>query len=123
MELAALSACIILASLAIFQVALIAGAPLGAFAWGGTHKVLPPKLRVSSAISILIYLFIALIILSKAGIMPTAGSASGVGMWVVAGYFWLGVMLNAISRSKPERNLMTPVALALAVLASIIAIS
>ena len=46
-QLAAIAACVILAALAIFQAALIAGAPLGRFAWGSQHSVLPTKLRIS----------------------------------------------------------------------------
>lgn len=42
-------------------------------------------------------------------------------MWVVFGYLTLGTLMNALSRSKPERFVMTPVALSLAFLALIIA--
>ena len=42
---------------------------------------------------------------------------------MVFGYLTLGVVMNAISRSKPERYAMTPVALALALLALLIALS
>lgn len=42
-------------------------------------------------------------------------------MWVLTGYFARGVMMNGISRSKPERSLMTPVSLVLAVLSLVAA--
>ena len=48
----ALALTVILAALAVFQLALAAGAPLGRFAWGGSHEVLPPRLRVGSLVSI-----------------------------------------------------------------------
>jgi hypothetical protein len=48
---------------------------------------------------------------------------SGVGAWVVAGFLSLGVVMNAISRSKPERFTMTPVALVLAASAYVVAAS
>jgi hypothetical protein len=51
-QLAAIVACAVLAGLTVFQAALIAGAPLGRFAWGGQHDVLPAKLRIGSAVSI-----------------------------------------------------------------------
>ncbi|HET9880007.1 MAG TPA: hypothetical protein VFQ81_11990 [Candidatus Limnocylindria bacterium] len=42
---------VLLAVIAMFQLALAAGAPLGAMAWGGGHPgVLPPRLRVASAV-------------------------------------------------------------------------
>ena len=51
---AAIALTVILALLAVFQLALVLGAPLGRFAWGGTHRVLPARLRIGSAVSIVI---------------------------------------------------------------------
>lgn len=45
------------------------------------------------------------------------------GIWVLAVYFAVGVVMNGISRSKPERNLMTPVALVLAITTLLIALN
>jgi hypothetical protein len=36
--------------------------------------------------------------------------------WILTAYFTLGVLMNGISRSKPERLVMAPVALLLALL-------
>ena len=66
--LAAIVACVILAGLAIFQALLVAGVPIGRFAWGGQHDVLPRRLRVGSVISIALYVVFALIILERAEI-------------------------------------------------------
>ena len=44
-------------------------------------------------------------------------------MWVVVGFLTLGVLMNGISRSRPERFVMTPVVLVLALLALAIALS
>jgi len=105
----------ILTGLAIFQILLIAGKPLGEYAWGGQNKVLPRKLRVASISSLFIYAGFAVLIASKAGLLPGGESAFvQVTMWVATGYFFLGIFVNAISRSKKERFLMTPVAAALA---------
>lgn len=116
-------AVLILAALAVFQAALLAGQPLGRFAWGGQHEVLPQNLRVGSGISIVLYAIFAIVILNKAGLLPLGFSIPGFAIWVLAGYFTLGVLMNAISRSKPERNVMTPVALLLAVCCYAIALS
>ncbi|WP_242703444.1 hypothetical protein [Arthrobacter sp. D5-1] len=104
--------------MAVFQVALVAGAPIGRFAWGGQHDVLPQKLRIGSIISILLYALFGYTALAQAGLVPVLVNQSftGVFMWVLTGYFTLGVVMNAISRSKPERFVMTPVALVLAIL-------
>ncbi|WP_395640941.1 hypothetical protein [Pseudolysinimonas sp.] len=111
----AVIAVVILALLAVFQLALAAGAPLGHYAWGGQHRVLPRNLRIGSVVSIAIYALIAAILL---GLVPFAE----VGRWVVFAYFVLGIVVNAISRSKPERYVMTPVVTALAVLSLLVAL-
>jgi hypothetical protein len=118
---AALLLTVLLALLAVFQIVLILGAPIGHFAWGGQHRVLPARLRVGSAVGIVIYIAIALVALDRAGtidVFPTAFSA--VAMWVVFAYFVLGIGLNAISRSKPERFTMVPVTIVLAVLSLLV---
>jgi hypothetical protein len=120
---AALISLTLLALLAFFQILLIAGAPIGRFAWGGQHKILPPKLRIGSVVSIGIYAFIAALILSKAGIWQVIpeGTFLTVSLWVVFAYFVLGVGMNAISRSKAERYTMAPASLVFAICLFIIA--
>lgn len=122
---AAIAACVLLAALAIFQVALIAGAPLGRFAWGGQHEVLPSKLRVGSATSIILYVFIAYVGLAKAGLAPPLVSEgfTDVTCWVLTGYFAVGIVLNGISPSKPERMVMAPTVLVLTVLYLILSLT
>jgi hypothetical protein len=123
-QLFATLACALLAGLAIFQGALIAGAPLGRAAWGGQHRVLPAKLRIGSALSIAVYALFAYAALAKAGLVPVLVSESftSVTMWVMTAYFVLGVFMNGISRSKPERLIMTPTTLALAALYLVLAL-
>jgi hypothetical protein len=116
--------CAILVPLAIFQAALAAGAPLGRFAWGGQADTLGTPLRIGSVVAIGLYALFALIVLQRAGLLqllPLDRPMVGVGAWVIVGYLALGVVVNAISRSKPERYVMTPVALALLALALTVA--
>ena len=111
----AIAGAILLAALALFQIALAAGAPLGRFAWGGEHDVLPRRLRVGSVIAVAIYAVFALFLLSKADLVAIIGDPLlSIGMWVILIYLALGTLLNLISRSKHERALMTPVSLAVA---------
>jgi hypothetical protein len=115
-ELAAVVVSALLAALAVFQVTLIAGAPLGRFAWGGQSEVLPATLRVGSAVSVVLYAVIAWLVWR-------AVAQSGDGwIWGITAYFALGIALNAISRSRPERLVMTPVVLLLAVSCLLIAL-
>ena len=123
-QIAALLACSVLAGLTVFQGALIGGAPLGRMAWGGQHRVLPAKLRIGSATSIAVYALFAFAALAKAGLVPplVSDSFTSITMWVMTAYFALGVLMNGISRSKPERLIMTPVALVLAALYLVLAL-
>lgn len=121
--IAALLLTVLLAVLAVFQVALALGAPIGHFAWGGQHRVLPLRLRVGSVVSIVIYAVIALIAIDRAGSVNAFPDAfSAVAMWVVFAYFVLGIGMNGISRSKPERCTMAPLSLVLAVLSLLVAV-
>lgn len=118
----AIALTVVLALLAAFQVALVFGAPLGRFAWGGQHRVLPARLRVGSAVSLVIYAFIVLVAWDRVGAIDIFGDLfAEIAMWVIFGYFTLGILMNAMSRSKPERYVMVPVCIVLAVLSFFIA--
>jgi len=114
---------VLLAGLCVFQLALAAGTPLGRFAWGGKHNTLPTGLRIASTVSIVVYAWCAAVLADAAGVVevfdgtwpPTAAA-------VLSGYFGVGVIVNAISRSRPEQIVMTPVAAALASLFLIVAL-
>jgi len=122
MSVAAIAATIVLAALAVFQLALAIGAPLGRLAWGGGHERLPTRLRIGSAVSIVLYAVFAAILLDRAGVVDVIpDGASRIAAWVITGYFVLGIPLNAISRSRSERFVMTPVVTILAVLSAIVA--
>lgn len=114
--LSAAIALLILLLLTVFQIALIAGAPLGKFAWGGQHCVLPRSLRISSIASIVLYAIFAAFIVSKVGIIEVIPHEAVVstGMWIISVYFCVGIVMNLMSRSRSERLLMTPLALSLA---------
>ncbi|MFF2633606.1 hypothetical protein ACFVR6_12065 [Microbacterium sp. NPDC058021] len=114
----------LLGLLTVFQFALIFGAPLGRFAWGGTHRILPTRLRIGSAVSVVIYAVIALLALDCAGVIDLVPDAvSTVAMWVVFAYFVLGIAMNGISRSKPERYTMAPLSALLAALSLLVVLS
>ena len=119
----AIALSVILLALAIFQLALALGAPLGRFAWGGQHRVLPVRLRIGSAIAIVIYAVIAVIAFDRVGAIDVLPDVFAVvAMWVVFAYFALGIVMNALSRSRPERFVMVPVTIVLTVLSLFIAL-
>jgi hypothetical protein len=117
-EVAALIATIIFVGLIIFQILLITGAPIGRFAWGGYNNVLPTKLKIGSVFSIILYIFFILIILNQSGIIKLFGIAgwANIALIIITIYFFIGIVMNALSKSKSERYTMTPIAATLALL-------
>jgi hypothetical protein len=67
--LAAVVMCLLLAAVAAFQVLLLFGVPLGRFAWGAQHRVLPMTLRVGSVMSVVIYELVSAIVAARADLM------------------------------------------------------
>jgi hypothetical protein len=117
-------ACGILVLLALFQVALIAGAPLGEFAWGGHNEVLPTRGRVNSAVAIVVYALFALIILNAVGRLNVLTTLPGtIATYVVAALFFANFVVSAVSPSPRERAVMTPVSLLLAALCLFVAVT
>lgn len=117
--------CALLAGLALFQAALVAGAPLGRFAWGGQHRVLPSQLRIGSIVSIVLYALFAVIVLDRAGLwrIDLLAAVRPYLIWVLAAYMGIGIVMNAISRSRPEQLVMTPVAAVLAACGVVVALT
>jgi hypothetical protein len=117
-------ACGILALLALFQLALIAGAPFGDFAWGGHNEVLPARGRVNSAVAIVVYALFALIILNAVGRVDVLSTLVGtIATYVVAAFFFVNFVVSAVSPSPKERALMSPVNLLLAALCLFVAVT
>jgi hypothetical protein len=122
---AAVMACLVLGALAVFQLLLALGAPLGRFAWGAKHRVLPAQLRAGSVVSIAIYALLATVVLARADLVSPSVPAGVVrtATWVIVAYLLLGAGLNLTSRSKPERAVMSPVTAVLCALYAVVALS
>ncbi|GAB2499253.1 hypothetical protein CATRI_07330 [Corynebacterium atrinae] len=113
----------LIAALAVLQLLVAAGLPLGRWVWGGQHRVLPQRLRLSSLITVLIYLVFGAILLCRAGVIPGGSSVAVVILtWALFVFFTLSILLNGISRSPAERWAMAPVSAALAVATLVIAL-
>lgn len=110
-------------AIAIFQLALSLGAPLGRAAWGGTYSRIPSNLRIASGFAVVFWTIAAFIVLGRAGyrLSPFRGGFVRWGTWVVAGVSALGALLNFASASNWERFLWGPVALILAALSFLVA--
>lgn len=123
-QLAAIAFTVISALLALFQLALILGAPLGRYAWGGQNDVLPPRMRRGSTIAIVLYAAFSVIVLTKSAVITVAVLEPVVGLlaWMLVVYLIIGVIMNLLSRSRSERLVMTPVAAVLVILGLLVAV-
>lgn len=102
---AAVLATVVLIAIAAVQLVAAAGRPVGRFVWGGQHEVLPQGLRIGSALSVVLYGGMAAALIARS---TGREGALVVIVWVLVGYFTLGIVMNAVSRSASERSVMTP---------------
>ena len=91
---------------AVFQIAIVFGAPLGAYSYGGSSVgKLPTRFRIASVASAGIMVAIAGHYLAQLGVfqplLDSVGNA--VVNWVLVGFFALAAVMNNISTSKKER--------------------
>ncbi|MBR4826020.1 MAG: hypothetical protein IKZ86_14585 [Spirochaetaceae bacterium] len=101
----------------VLSILIICGLPLGELTMGGQYKVFPPKLRFVLAVQLALQIFFVIIILQKGGIMPLWFSikATKIISIVMAVYLSLNALMDFFSKSKKEKYIMTPLALACAV--------
>lgn len=103
---------VLLLAVAVMEVLLIFGLPLGEFTMGGRYRVLPPLLRVAAATSVILQLFGAAMILQGGGLMNMwfSSGVTKIICFVFAGFFAVNTVMNLISPSKKEKYVMTPLA-------------
>jgi hypothetical protein len=128
-EVLTLAACVLLLIGIAFQVALSAGAPLAAAAYGGraarSDGRLPPGYRVASLVTAAVLVGIGWLLLLHGGLLapaPPAGPVVRVALWVVVGLFALNTAGNLAGRHPLERWGMGAVTGALTVLCVLLAV-
>jgi hypothetical protein len=122
-RLAAVVVAGLLGAYAVYQLTLVAGAPLGRAAWGGAHSTLPASLRVGSVVTVFVYLLFAAVVLRRVGFrVPWISRAVAVrGAWTVAIILTLSAVVNFASQSAWERFLNGPLTLLLGGLCFLVA--
>ena len=110
-------------AIALFQVALAAGAPLGHAAYGGAQAELTTVLRTASGAAVVVWSSAALIVLGRARLWRVARLEQVFrrGTWFFAGVLTVGALMNFASPSVWENVVMGPLALVLAILFVIVA--
>jgi hypothetical protein len=91
---------------AIFQIALALGAPLGEYAYGGARVgKLPLGFRINSVVAVLAMLAISGHYLAQLGVFEPILDPAGnsVVNWVLVVFFVLSALANNATRSKKER--------------------
>ena len=105
------AAACLLGVVVLFQLALAAGAPWGAAAYGGRAALddgrLPPRYRVASAGTAVILAGALWLVLAACAVIsptPIAENVLGVGAWVLVGLFALNTVGNLAGRHPVERR-------------------
>ena len=97
----------------VLSILIICGLPLGELTMGGQYKVFPKNLRILLVSQLILQIFFVLIILQMGGFIPLwfSSKVTKVIGIVMASYLSLNTIMNAISKSKKERYIMTPLSL------------
>lgn len=114
-----------MAAVGLFQLALILGAPMGEYAFGGQNSgKLPVKFRALSGVTLLVYVAIIGHMLAQLGALPRLlpDDLNRAANWALFGLNLLSLVMNSISRSKKERDMWVPVALMLSVASFFVAL-
>lgn len=103
--------------LIVLSVFLICGAPLGELTMGGQYKVFPQKLRIVLFLQVLLQILFVCVLWQLGGFLPLCVSpkAAKITGIVMAVYLSLNCFMNAFSKSKKERFIMTPLSLIVAI--------
>jgi hypothetical protein len=110
---------------ALFQLAIVFGAPLGEYAFGGQKPgVLPTKFRFASVISFLMLLLFAGHYLAQLNVLERLlpEDQNAISNWVMVGFNALAALMNNITRSKKEKQLWGSVTLAMLISSVVVAI-
>lgn len=108
----------------LFQLALAAGVPWGAYAMGGTHPGrLPGLFRLAAMIQAVLLTAMAGVVLARADVaLPSWTPASQWLVWVVVAFSTISLGLNLITPSATERRIWAPVGVLLVACSVIVAL-
>jgi hypothetical protein len=127
---AAIIATVLLVAVAGFQLALAAGVPAGAHAYGGRFAqpdgTLPTAQRAASAVAAVVLALAAWVLLARADVVDPGPFGAGfldLGSWVIAGFLVVNTLGNLASTSMVEKRVFGSVTAVTALLAVVVALS
>ena len=110
---------------AFFQIAIVLGAPLGEYAYGGQNPgILNLPLRIASAFSALVMFAIAGHYLAQLGVFTPLLDEAGnsIANWGFAVFAGLSAIANNVTRSQKEKRLWGGTTIAMLLAAVIVAV-
>jgi hypothetical protein len=128
-ETVAVVCAVLFGGLALFQMALVFGAPAGNIVFGGrvadADGRLPSKWRAVSGIAAVALLGFAWVVLARAGVVATSIDQRylSVATWAIVAYMAINSAANFASKNAIERYVMGGASLVLVVLCSFVAAS
>ena len=122
-HIAAILFAVIAVGIAVFQVLLTLGYPLGEALMGGKYKVFPKPLRIASAFSALVLLFMGFVFLEQAKVVSIPFFSTHILVWIFTIYLGINTLGNLASKSKKERLIMTPISTIAFLLGLVVAFS
>ena len=128
-ETAAIAAAVLFGVVALFQLALALGIPWGAFAFGGRavrdNGTLPPAYRAASAVTAVVLVLFAVVILTRAGVIGASGDSTLVTVmsWVIVAFMAINTPMNLLGRHWLEKYVFGGITLVLVVLCAVVAAS
>jgi len=106
-------AAVLFTLVALFQLAVVLGAPLGEYTQGGANKgTLPTQGRIFAGVSAVLVLVMAAAMLARTERGPLRSAPRrliAVLAWITTAYAGVGVILNLITPSAVERAVWAPV--------------
>ena len=112
-------------SVALFQLAIVLGAPVGDYAYGGQMTgVLPVRYRVASVFSMLLMLAITGHYLAQLGffepVLPP--DLNAISNWGFVAFFVVAAIMNNITKSQQEKRVFGSTTIAMVLAAVMVAI-
>lgn len=126
-ETAAVAAAVLFGVVALFQVALALGIPWGAFAFGGRavreDGTLPAAYRGASAVTAVVLVLFAVVILTRGGVIGTSGDSTWVTVmsWAIVAFMAINTPMNLMGKHWIEKYVFGGITLVLVVLCAIVA--
>ena len=108
-----ISICLVF-GMALLQFALTLGAPIGEYALGGTHSVLPTKMKFVSGSFFCLFIVVGLAYLQRADKIAPILNASFVNVLLIIYTLFLAYAIignGFLTKSKKEKYVMTPLSI------------